>query len=324
VRCLSPDLWGRKGNYRAFAAAIQAFIFSLGICCHSSSAEPVADVVPPQSPAALSAVFVAYNVRNYSIHAPQNSRGSLKSEAAREAVAEVLASVNPSMVGLAEVACEESLIDLQGRLARRGVVLPHTFLLCGPDADRRLAFMSMFPILENHSREHVPFELGGRPQAMQRGLLDLSVGLPEGAPLRIVGLHLKSKREVPEFDQEALRSREAREVRKHIDGILGDNPGIPLLVWGDFNMLKNDSSWRIIVGNAGLPQALQAVDATDAHGLNWTHHWEAADLYSRIDFILVNPTVAGMIDAGSAKVVDHNLGFLASDHRPLAITLSRE
>lgn len=292
----------------------------VAICCLGLHFEAAADELSDKNPA-HTAVFVAYNVQNYSVHLPQTSRGSLKSEEGREAVAEILASLNPAMIGLVEVACADSLRDLQERLAKRGIVLSHSYILPGPDTNRRIAFLSAFPILQNNSREHVPFELGGSPQQMQRGLLDLTVALPNGMPLRLVGLHLKSKREVPDFDQEALRSREAREVRKHVDEILQETHGIPLLVWGDLNMLRNDPSWKVIVGSAGSQHVLHPVDAKDEHGLNWTHHWEAADLFSRIDFLLVTATAAGMIQEGSARVVDHNLGRLASDHRPLAITL---
>lgn len=268
------------------------------------------------------AVFVSWNLRNYAIHPPAAGRGSAKPEAAREAVAGILADLNPSIIGLAEVGCEESLNDLQKRLEERGIRLPHKFLLAGPDEERRLALLSKFPFVANHSRPHVPFELAGAAQVMQRGVLDLVVELPGGMPLRLIGVHLKSPREVPEFDQQALRAREARELRRHIDAIFEQNTGVSLLVWGDFNMLKNDPAWRVIAGSPGVPQSLQVMNAVDEHGLGWTHHWEAADLFSRIDFIFVSQTSAALVGDKRARVVDHSLRQLASDHRPLALTLT--
>jgi endonuclease/exonuclease/phosphatase family metal-dependent hydrolase len=268
------------------------------------------------------AVFVAYNIRNYSIYPSEIARGPVKSEAEREAVAEVIASLKPSILGLVEAGCDDSIKDLRDRLSDRDVVLAHKVVVEGPDVRRRLALLSEFPILENNSLAHVPFELAGKPQQMQRGLLDVTVALPEGLPLRFVGVHLKSKREVPNFDQEALRAREAREVRRHLDQVQSENPGLAVLVWGDFNFWKNDPSLRMVLGSAGSPQSLQIVELADQHGLKWTHYWEAADLYSRIDFILASPSAAALIAPGSPFVAEHPLRDLASDHRPLVLTLA--
>lgn len=320
MRALSPEHFDRrKCNLRNAAKAFRLVL--VGFAVWASLAAAVSQEVTGEQPD-NKAVFVSYNVRNYSVNPPVTARAAVKSEEEREATAEILASLNPAMIGLLEVACEDSLRDLQARLAKRGVDLIHSYLLQGADANRRIAFLSAFPIVENHSREHVPFELAGTPQNMQRGLLDVTVLLPNGMPLRLIGLHLKSKREVPDFNQESLRGREAREVRNHLDEIFQQKPGIPLLVWGDFNMLKNEPAWRVIVGSSGSTGALLPIDAKDAHGLNWTHHWAAADLYSRIDFLLATPSAAGLIEQGSAVVVDHNLAKIASDHRPLAITFT--
>lgn len=275
---------------------------------------------PPAPPS--TAVFVFYNCRNYRLQQTEDLASPSKPEAERLLVGRILADLAPDLLGLAEIADTQSLGDLQLQLAAHGVELPHAVLLEGPDASRRLALLSRWPVVSDDSRSHLPFELAGRPQWVQRGLLDVTIDLPSnGGPLRLVGLHLKSQRDTSAFDQEALRTREAREIRRHLDAILLEAPDTALLLWGDFNMPRNAPAWGLLAGAAGSPGRLHPVPLQDAHGARWTHHWAEADIYSRIDFILASRAVNRLVDLERSGLAHPPEWDQASDHRPLFLTL---
>lgn len=278
------------------------------------------DIAPP--PAEASGLrFVSYNVENWLTMEGANGKpGTPKPEAAKSSIVSIVSNEKPDVLGLCEIGTREDLVELQARLKAAGTDLPHIVHTGGADPVRHLALLSRFPVTSMDQPRETGYRLRNRTFSIQRGILDatLSVG---GTPYRFLGVHLKSKRPVPEGDQEAMRGHEAELVRRHLDQLLASDPGARLVVYGDFNDTKASSTLRAITGPASQPDSLFPLPLADSRGERWTQHWAEEDLYSRFDWILVSPVLRPEVDSSRCRVIDDPAWAKASDHRPLLMVL---
>lgn len=269
---------------------------------------------------AVTVVF--WNLLNYF-----SNETSLTQETTEKAVetrmlaATVLAELQPDVLGILEIGPGNELAEFQAFLKERGVDLPHAILAGGADPLRRTAILSRFPLPKNHSRDHVTFELGGSHLAMQRGILDVELRLPGIGDVRCIGVHLKSKRESPEFDEAEFRARELRELTRHIREIFTSNSEAKILLWGDFNATKQEAPLRRLSGIRNTPDYLHRMELQDERGDRWTHHWRDADLYSRIDFFFVSSALLPHVDETKSGIASPPDWSQVSDHRPLKLVL---
>lgn len=267
--------------------------------------------------------FVAWNVRNYALKPPPDSGApTAKSPESVEAVVRTLAALKPDIVGLCEIGSRRDLSDLQRRLRRAGLPLQHSTWVDGADRHRHLALLSRFPLGRIDHDAKTAFPLGGQPRRIQRGILDAEVKAAPGFVLRILGVHLKSRREVPEFDQAEFRRAESLVLRRRVEQILSADPDLPLLVFGDFNDTKNSPVVRDVLGRRGSPVALTALNLPDRHGDQWTYHWLETDEYSRIDFVMVSNALRPLVNRRASRVHRDKSWRTASDHRPLVVALT--
>jgi len=269
-------------------------------------------------------VFAGWNVRNYMLRPVKNDEGRTltpaKSPESIAAVVETLRRIRPDIVGLCEIGSRNDLADLQRRLQRAGISLPHKTWVDGPDRERHLALLSRFPLEVQHDTR-TTFPLDGISQRVRRGILDVTVQIRPDFPLRILGLHLKSARVVPEYDQAAFRRAESLVLRNRIETILGEEPAPPLIVFGDFNDTKNSPVVKGVAGRAGTRKSLTVLPLADRLGDQWTYRRDETDEYSRIDYIMVNQTLRRLVlRRGTGLHRDKNW-FEASDHRPMILTL---
>jgi endonuclease/exonuclease/phosphatase family metal-dependent hydrolase len=277
----------------------------------------VSGVCPAAEPQPV--VVAAYNVLNYlkmdrfvdGVTTP----GVPKPESEIAAVLEVIKSASPDVLGLIEMGDESMLADLQARLKDAGLDYPHAEWVKGADESRHLSLLSKFPIISRDSRDDVPFELDGKLYRINRGILDVTVQVRPDYKLRLVGAHLKSRREVPEFDQAQFRAKEAWHLRQHINQILEKSPETNLLLFGDLNDTKNEYPIRQLIGTKGTPNYMMDLWLTDSRKERWTHFWKAADIYSRIDYIMVSPAMFKDVDLSKSGINDLPLWNEASDHR---------
>jgi endonuclease/exonuclease/phosphatase family metal-dependent hydrolase len=281
----------------------------------SSGAAPA----PPQNQKVGEVRFASYNLENYTLVASDRAR--VKAIPSRDAVADVSAEVHPDILGVCEVGSREALADLQERLRQRGVDLPHAEFVNGPDPDRHLALLSRFEPVRRDSRSEVPFELNGLPEWVRRGFLDVTLQVNPRYELRLVGVHLKSKLPSP-AGEALLRRSEAQLLRRHIDGILQENPSVNLVVYGDFNETKEEPGIREVLGPRGGINSLGDLLAEDSNGDRWTHFRAFSDVYSRIDFLLVNQSLRPELVSGSARISQNPQWRKASDHRMLYFSLN--
>lgn len=280
----------------------------------------LAPAAPPLSRLAA-VVFASYNLENYSLVFSERTR--VKPISAREAIAEVAAEAHPDILGVCEVGSREALAELQERLRQKGVDLPYIEYVNGPDPDRHLALLSRFEPVRRESRAEVSFELNGLPEWVRRGFLDVSVQVTPKYVLRLVGVHLKSKLPSP-AGEALLRRNEAQLLRRHIDGILEENPHVNLLVYGDFNETKEEPAIREILGPRGGLNSLIDLVGEDSNGDRWTHFRSFSDVYSRIDFLMVNQALRPELVSGRARISQNPQWRRASDHRMIYVSLFPE
>jgi endonuclease/exonuclease/phosphatase family metal-dependent hydrolase len=139
--------------------------------------------------------------------------------------------------------------------------------------------------------------------------------------LRLIGLHLKSKRPVPMYDQQKFRAKEAVVVRSYLDKIIAAAPRQNLLLYGDLNDTKNEFPIREILGAPNSPSGLRDLYLRDGDGLTWTHFWDNADVYSRIDYLMANRGLWPEIIARRSGIGSSRDTREASDHRPIYTTI---
>ena len=268
--------------------------------------------------------FCAYNLRNWLNQTdPSNPSAAPKEKSEREKrkIVEFLSQIRPNILGVCEIGTPIDLADLQSRLRAAGLDLPHQEFCRGADPQRSLALLSRHPIRERRSAGALPYLMDGETQRLQRGILDASVAIAPGFELRFLGVHLKSRREVTEADQERMRRGEAHLLRRHLDAIYTTNSQPALVVYGDFNTHRNEPALLEVIGSRALDSHLLEIPVRDRHGLLWTHFWEAADVYSRLDYLFVSRALRPRVDSVRSRIFDADDFEIASDHRPLVLVL---
>jgi endonuclease/exonuclease/phosphatase family metal-dependent hydrolase len=268
-------------------------------------------------------VIATYNVENFvgaAVAAEGGARRPVpKSDQAIDAIVRVVKDINPDILGVQEMGEPERFEEFKKRLEAAGLGYRDFEYVQAVDTDRHLALASRFPIVARQSLPDVSFELGGMPQKVRRGFLDVTIQIDEGRRLRFVAAHLKSKLPVPEGEA-LVRRNEAQLLRKHLDEILAADPKVRLVCFGDFNDLKNEPAYHEVAGVRGNGY-MAALPAKDDLGDTWTEYWKEADLYSRIDYIFVSPALHREVAPGSARVYRSAYWNEASDHRPVYATI---
>jgi endonuclease/exonuclease/phosphatase family metal-dependent hydrolase len=144
----------------------------------------------------------------------------------------------------------------------------------------------------------------------------------------LITAHLKSKRPVPEADEAELRLEEAKVLRRIIDADLAGHPNANLVVAGDFNDNKDSAPLKTILGRGRFKlvdtrPAERNGDSGAAHPpqeprtITWTHYYGKEDSYSRIDYILLSPSMAREWGTNETCVATVANWGVASDHRPI-------
>ncbi len=232
------------------------------------------------------------------------------------ALVEMITATTPDVLGLVEIGTEADLLDLQSRLKSVGLDLPHAEWCKGADAYRHVALLSKFPISATDHQSELTFTLDQTTLPFSRGILDATIQVNENYQLRVLGLHLKSKRKVPEADESLMRRSEAQLLRDHVDKIIVAKPDTNLLLFGDFNDTRNEAPIKAIQGKFGTERYLTDIQLKDKNGMRWTYYWSWADQYSRFDFIFINKGLLPEVDQENSYIHSAPNWYTASDHRP--------
>ncbi|MBK1884220.1 hypothetical protein JIN85_17505 [Luteolibacter pohnpeiensis] len=266
--------------------------------------------------------FIAYNVENWLSMDRYVNRTSQKNapkpDSEKQAVISILARHQPDVIGLCEIGTLDDLAEIQSMLKEKGVDLPHSRFVGGSDPVRHLGLLSKFPISATGSVENSDYQLSGKTFSINRGIMDATIDA-RGKSYRFIGVHLKSKREVEEGDQEAMRRNEAKLLRKHLDAIFEKDHDARLIVYGDFNDTRNSASLKTAFGRYNSPGYLKPLFLKDSVGTSWTQFWSYQDVYSRIDFVTVSKSIANEVDLNSSHLLDDSNWNEASDHRAVMV-----
>lgn len=270
-------------------------------------------------------VFCSYNVKNWLLM--QRSFGgeetppASKPEKEKAKVVEFLTAIRPDILGLCEIGSLEDVKEVQSRLRAEGMDLPHLEHSAGADPTRSLALLSRFPITGRNSQKRLYYQMGATSFPMQRGILDATVSITPDFQVRFLGVHLKSKREIPEADETLMRRNEAHLLRLHMDRLFAQEPGAQVVCYGDFNEHRNEPAISAIIGSRASPGFMTDLHLQDAHGLVWTHFWDAADVYGRLDYLFVSRSLRPRVDMKGSYIYTAADFDKASDHRPIVMTI---
>ena len=255
-------------------------------------------------------------------------KGGVKEERPKDpveiaALVDIIVSEKPDILGICEIGTKEDLAELQTKLKNAGLDLPHTVHAGGYDPVRRLAILSALPISANNSEDHLPFEINGRERLMGRGILSVTIDLPLG-PTHFVGLHLKSKRPLSDFDEAEIRLNEARLAKAHCDRLMAENPEAHIVVYGDMNDTRKTPPMSALMGRSNSKNHLGDVFIKDSRGHLWTHYWSYQQQYARFDYVLTSKSLSPFIDMSRSYVSDTDNWNEASDHRATVVTFLNE
>lgn len=291
----------------------------------SKPATPVAQPSPVATAAAPGSAalrFVSFNVENwlileerYDYETRVSSKNAPKPEKEKAAVVSILTDAKPDVLGVCEIGSKEDLMEIQKLLKAAGLDLPHSHFSSGIDSSRHLGLLSRFPIASTAKPADTQYKLDGKEYGIQRGVLDATVQTPDSRLWRFLGVHLKSKRDVEDSDQNLMRINEAQLLRKHIDEILKADPQARIISYGDFNDTRASSPIRIIQGPNNSPRAMSPIGLRDSRKQYWTHFWAKEDVYSRFDYIFFSQALKKEVIFDECKILDPENWDTASDHR---------
>ncbi len=298
-------------------AAAAAWVACGALCLCVVAAEPAA---PADSGAAAPAArlrVVTYNLYNY----VDKSAPQIKSPESRDTALRILAALAPDIAVLVETSGEAAVAEIRTELAARGQNYPFASTVMAFDQQRRIGVLARQAPVQVAHVTTARYRLQDREVPVRRGFAHCVFEWP-GYRLHLLAAHLKSKAFDP-LGQTDMRRYEARLLRYLIDDILAAEPEANLLLVGDLNDTPESSPISTLCSRrSNPPRQLYDLRPIDRFGLGWTHCWDSADTYSRIDYAMVSYGLLPEVDLGATEIPFFPEWSLASDHRPLVITLN--
>jgi endonuclease/exonuclease/phosphatase family metal-dependent hydrolase len=260
---------------------------------------------------------VTYNLYNY----VDKSAPQIKSPESRDTALRILAALAPDIAVLVETSGEAAVAEIRTELAARGQNYPFASTVMAFDQQRRIGVLARQAPVQVAHVTTARYRLQDREVPVRRGFAHCVFEWP-GYRLHLLAAHLKSKAFDP-LGQTDMRRYEARLLRYLIDDILAAEPEANLLLVGDLNDTPESSPISTLCSRrSNPPRQLYDLRPIDRFGLGWTHCWDSADTYSRIDYAMVSYGLLPEVDLGATEIPFFPEWSLASDHRPLVITLN--
>jgi len=278
--------------------------------------------------------IATYNVENYIDHGAKGRE--LKTAASKDKVRESIKALRADVIAIQEIGHESALLELRDSLKKGGVDYPYWEHVGGFDTNIYVAVLSKYPFAAKNPHTNASYLLNGRRLQMSRGIAEVEIKLGNTYTFTLLTAHLKAKRAVSVANEEDMREEEAKLLREVIDTRLKANPTVNLVVVGDFNDTKDSRAIKTLIGRGKTKLTdtrpaerngdTVAPEKTsyDPRNIAWTHYYGLEDSYSRIDYILLSPGMAREWKPAESYVLASPNWGLASDHRPLVITLSAE
>ncbi len=259
---------------------------------------------------------MTYNLRQYAL-TDRDSDGKdddPKPENERRAVAELIIKERPDVLAVQEMGDAAMFVQFRDDLCKAGMNYPYAELLERGSRAINLAVLSRFPIISVQHHTNDWYSIGESRMPVLRGFLDVDIQVNPHYRFRLLTAHLKSK-VYNARGQTEMRRNEARLLNKAIREIIEKNPGVNLLVAGDFNDDYNSTPLKEVSGKRG--GEMTDLRPADSSGEIWTHFYAGSDIYSRFDYIFVSKGLLAETLRKRARVVRDSLTYEASDHRPV-------
>jgi endonuclease/exonuclease/phosphatase family metal-dependent hydrolase len=280
----------------------------------------------PGARAAGTFAVATYNLENY-LDQPAGSRPA-KSAPARAAIRGSIRALAPDVLAMQEMGGTNALLELRASLKSDGLNYAYWEHISAFDTNIHVAILSRFPFAARRPHTNEGFLLHGRRFPVSRGFAEVDVQVNPQYRFTLIVAHLKSRRGVPEADESELREQEAIVLREIIDARLKADPGVNLLVLGDFNDLKDSRPVKIVLGRgrnaltdtrpAELDDGAESLEnRPPTRTVAWTYYFAKEDTYSRIDYILLSPGMAREWQSHGTFALRRPDWGVASDHRPI-------
>ena len=271
--------------------------------------------------------LMTWNLENYRV--TPSDFGQPKSLRSRNIIAETVANYKPNILLLQEIGDENSIKNLQNLIKKYHWAMPYSASLISSEKTNVLntALLSTCVIekIPDNGLNH--YLHMGQLLPIQRGILFCTAKTQHFGALSIICLHLKSHREVVFGDQEIMREKEAILVRKKLNSFMRQAPNALIVVGGDLNDHPNSKTLKVLKGTLASrlydvrPTEKTSFSRNSNNGIAWTHYYQQEDSYSRFDYFLINRQLKNLIDYGNTFIVEREAWDLASDHRPLLMTI---
>lgn len=269
--------------------------------------------------------IATYNVENYGPADRVTELGFRKDypkpESEKRALRTVIRAINVDVLVLQEMGGPAHLEELRHDLRVEGVDYPYAAIALASDPDRHLALLSRRPLVEVRTHADLGFTYFGIRQRVKRGMLEATIATAAGG-LTIFAVHLKSRfTERPDDPLSAIRRlEEATTVR---DAVLARFPQprtARFVLLGDFNDSRTSRPLQRLQVR-GKTEIAALLPASDSRGETWTYYYRREDAYSGVDHVLVSPALTTWTEGGGARIFDGPGTLVASDHRPVILTL---
>lgn len=259
---------------------------------------------------------MTYNVKQYALMDRDGDGDSSdpKPKIERDAVIQVILDEKPDVLLIEEMGDESVFQELCSALRIAGMDYPHQEYLHRGRSPIALALLSTFPITERHPHISDLYSVGSAKLPVLRGFIDVDIQVTTNYAFKLIGAHLKSKVFHP-MGQTEMRRNEARLLNKHVRQFMRKHPEQRVLVAGDLNDGPSSATYREAVGKK--TPLLFDLRPGDRIGAVWTHADTMNDIYSRIDYILVNSVMFRDVVTSSTHLVHNQNTLIGSDHRPV-------
>lgn len=269
--------------------------------------------------------LATYNIENYVAADRMTEAGYRrdypKPEAEKQALRAVIRGLNADILVLEEMGARPYLDELRRDLEAGGLDYPYAALLEGPDTDRHVALLARRPPKALKPEADLEFAYLGASEKVKRGLLEATFAT-EAGEVTVFAVHLKSRfTDRPDDPQSAIRrGAEALAVREAVLRRFPDPATAHFLILGDCNDSRESKAVQSLL-QRGKTTVASLLPAADSRGETWTYFYHKEDSYARIDHILVSPGLRAAVAGDAARIYDSPETRMASDHRPVVVTL---
>ena len=280
--------------------------------------------------------IATYNAENFFDRNEGDGPGAPKESHEVEALVRAVDRLNADVIAFQEVESQRALTELNDRLKK-----PYSyFQLVRGNYYRRLhlAFMSRHPFWYTSHKETILKAADGSvlyeyaspktaslqqsaPLRFQRDVLLAEIEVPGFGICALFNLHLKSQstNDWRLLENDTIRAAEARAAARIVSRYAHDNPGVPIVVLGDFNERVNMRSIRPLAPGLHYYDVIQQ-EWIGHSSPNYTYN--KSPYRSRIDYLLLSPLARQAYRSSSVRVHRNNDTWVASDHFPVSCEMT--